>query len=282
MLEVDDAETVGRRTDHDGARAIAEQHAGRAIGVVDDARHDVGAHRQRVAMRPGRHHMRRRRQRVGEARAGRAQIEAPRRSAPILSCSRHAVLGNIMSGVVVPTTMKSMSCGVRPACAIALERRLLRQIRRGHAGIHHVALADAGALENPLVAGIDQLFEILVREQTRRNVGREPADLRSSKSPLCSPQTPSGCSHSEVVVGQRRCHAPPGRAIEKSYLNQERLVDIFDGVFFFADRRGDAVDADRPAAELVDDRPQQLPIDLVESMLVDLEQLQRVGRHRLR
>ena len=32
---------------------------------------------------------------------------------------------------------------------------------------------------------------------------------------------------------------------------------------------------DRPAAELVDDRPQQLAIDLVEAVLVDLEQLQR-------
>ncbi len=42
------------------------------------------------------------------------------RVAPILCCSRHAVLGNIMSGVVVPTTMKSMSAGLRPACAIAL------------------------------------------------------------------------------------------------------------------------------------------------------------------
>ena len=34
-------------------------------------------------------------------------------------------------------------------------------------------------------------------------------------------------------------------------------------------------EADRAAAELVDDRPQQPPIDLVEAVLVDLEQLQR-------
>ena len=32
-------------------------------------------------------------------------------------------------------------------------------------------------------------------------------------------------------------------------------------------------DADRAAAELVDDRPQQLAVDLVEAVLVDLEQL---------
>ena len=35
------------------------------------------------------------------------------------------------------------------------------------------------------------------------------------------------------------------------------------------------VEADRAAAELVDDRPQQLAIDFVEPVLVDLEQLQR-------
>jgi hypothetical protein len=39
--------------------------------------------------------------------------------APIFACSLHAVLGKIVSGVVVPTTMKPMSRGVRPASAMA-------------------------------------------------------------------------------------------------------------------------------------------------------------------
>ena len=43
-------------------------------------------------------------------------------------------------------------------------------------------------------------------------------------------------------------------------------------------RRGEAGDPDRTAAELVDDRPQQPAIDLVEAVLVDLEQLQRALR----
>ena len=121
VREIDDAAAVGRRAHDDRARAVAEQHARRAIGVVDDARHDVGADGQRVLCVPAADHVSGRRQRVGEPRARGAEIEAPgacrRRSCP---GRRHAVLGNIMSGVVVPTTMKSMSCGVRPACAIAL------------------------------------------------------------------------------------------------------------------------------------------------------------------
>ena len=67
-----------RRRHDDRSGAVAEQHAGRAILVVDDARHHVGADDQRVLVRAARHHLARRRQRVGERRAGRAQVESPR------------------------------------------------------------------------------------------------------------------------------------------------------------------------------------------------------------
>ena len=46
-------------------------------------------------------------------------LDPQAREAPILCWTSAAVLGNIMSGVVVPTTRKSMSPGVRPAFAIA-------------------------------------------------------------------------------------------------------------------------------------------------------------------
>src|SRR5215467_14226489 len=71
-----------------------------------------------------------------------------------------------------------------------------------------------------------------------------------------------------------RRHASARRPVQKAVLNQERLVDVFDGVLLFADRGGNAADADGTAAELVDDRPQQLPVDFVEPVLVDFEHLQ--------
>ena len=83
-----------------------------------------------------------------------------------------------MSGVVVPTTMKSMSCGVSPACAIALSAASFARSDVATPGIDDVALANARALKNPLVGRVDQLLEIFVREQTRRDVGREAADFR--------------------------------------------------------------------------------------------------------
>ena len=66
-----------------------------------------------------------------------------------------------MSGVVVPTTMKSMSFGVSPACAMALSDGFLREIGRGDARIDDVSLANAGALKNPFVDRVDQPLKIL-------------------------------------------------------------------------------------------------------------------------
>ena len=106
------------------------------------------------------------------------------RAAPILFCTRHAVLGNNMSGVTVPTMMRSMSCGVSPARSIACGRRFLRQVRRRHARIDDVPLADAGALHDPFVRGLDQLLEIGVGQQARRHVGRQALDLSSQNNPL--------------------------------------------------------------------------------------------------
>src|SRR5215469_809715 len=82
----------------------------------------------------------------------------------------------------------------------------------------------------------------------------------------------------EVAVRAFSRHASAGRPVQKAVLDQKRLVDVFDGVLLFADRGGDAPDADGTAAELVDDRTQQLAVDLVESVLVDFEHLQ--GRTR--
>src|SRR6185436_17082718 len=53
------------------------------------------------------------------------------------------------------------------------------QVRRGDARIDDVALADAGALKDPFVVGLDQLFEVGVGEHSRRDVRREAGDART-------------------------------------------------------------------------------------------------------
>src|SRR3990170_5300183 len=58
----------------------------------------------------------------------------------------------------------------------------------------------------------------------------------------------------EVLVCQGGREAAARGAVEVTALEEERLVDVFDRLPFFADRGGERVDADRAAAEFVDDR----------------------------
>ena len=100
-----------------------------------------------------------------------------------------------MSGVVVPTMMTPMSSGVDAGLRDRLDRRLLREVGRRHARIDDVALADAGALQDPLVVGVDHPLEIVVGQQPRRHVGGEPADADRPQ-----PRTPEA----PAFVGRRR------------------------------------------------------------------------------
>ena len=64
-----------RRLDQHRAGAVAEQHAGRAVGVVDDRRHLVGADHDDLARGAGLDELLRDRQRIEEARARRLHVE---------------------------------------------------------------------------------------------------------------------------------------------------------------------------------------------------------------
>lgn len=78
VQEVDDVRfTLSGRRQHDRARAIAEQHARRTIGEIDDARHHVGSDRKRVINRAGPNHLGGHRERVGKPGARRPEIESP-------------------------------------------------------------------------------------------------------------------------------------------------------------------------------------------------------------
>ena len=122
---------ASRRHEHDGAGAVAEQHARAAIVPVEDARIDLGADDQRVARhaaaRPSGRRARARRRSRSTPPARRTP--APPR-APSFACRMHAVDGKIMSGVVVATMMRSTSRGAMPAAASACARRVQREVGR--------------------------------------------------------------------------------------------------------------------------------------------------------
>ena len=79
-----------------------------------------------------------------------------------------AVAGKVLSGVEVASTIRSMSSGVRPALASAARAARLAQRRRRLVVGRDVALADAGALDDPLVGGLDHAFEIGILHDAAR------------------------------------------------------------------------------------------------------------------
>ena len=97
--------------------------------------------------------------------------------APILSCTRHAVEGNIMSGVTVPTMMTSTSVGCDAARGQAFFCGLNADVADAQSLGEHVPLADTGPLDDPLVVGVDHLFEVLIGENLGGNVGAERRNL---------------------------------------------------------------------------------------------------------
>ena len=108
------------RFKHDGAGAIAEQHAGAAIVPVENSRECLGADHQRALERAGAQEIVGGGKREDEPRAhrlqveGRAVVDAERRSAP-----RPRSAGKVLSGVEVASTIRSIDCASIPALASA-------------------------------------------------------------------------------------------------------------------------------------------------------------------
>src|SRR5438552_2779982 len=76
-----------------------------------------------------------------------------------------------------------------------------------------------------------------------------------------------------VRLGSR--NTPAGCALQKSILHEERLVHFLDRFDIFAYGSRYRSNADRPAIELLDDRLEYACVHIVQTKLIDIEQLQR-------
>src|SRR5438270_265790 len=77
-------------------------------------------------------------------------------------------------------------------------------------------------------------------------------------------------------------HPPSGRPLEHAELQQERLVDVLDGLRFLTDADGERGEADGPAAEAPAHGVENGAVDLVEAVLVDTEESEARMRRRFR
>ena len=79
-------------------------------------------------------------------------------------------------------------------------------------------------------------------------------------------------AQAEVLARRRRRHPAARRAHEQALLDEERLVHVLDRLGLLADADGQRRQPDRAAAELLAQRGEDGPVDLVEPALVDAEQ----------
>ena len=77
-----------------------------------------------------------------------------------------------------------------------------------------------------------------------------------------------------MLVGGRHGDAAAGRAGEQALLDEERLVHVLDRLGLLADADRQRRQPDRAAAELLAERAEDRPVDLVEPAVVDAEHLQ--------
>src|SRR6185437_6201457 len=98
----------------------------------------------------------------------------------------------------------------------------------------------------------------------------------------CVPETgrlwPAAIGDAEVLIGKACRDASTRGAGKETQLQEIWLVDILDGLNFFAGARRQCLDAYRPTVELFDDRAQDITITRIKSTLIYLQRGQRQAR----
>ena len=94
--------------------------------------------------------------------------------------ARDAAEERILDALLPQPKMMGFSTDPEPGARDRLSGGLGRQIGRRDARLDDVSFSDAGPLQNPLIARLDQLLEIGVGENARWNVGGEAGNARTA------------------------------------------------------------------------------------------------------
>ena len=85
---------------------------------------------------------------------------------------RTAVAGKVRSGVAVAQMTRSMSTGSMPARTSAWREAAMPRSDVSSPVVGDVALLDAGALDDPFVAGVDDAGEIVIGHHALGQIAR--------------------------------------------------------------------------------------------------------------
>ncbi len=175
--------------EHHRAGAVAEQHAGAAVAPVDHARQGFGTHHQRALRGPAAHELVGDPQRVEETRAGRVDVEggAAVGAQAVLQQARGAGEDDVGRG---RAEHDQVDVGGDDAGGLhRAQRRLEGEVAGGLARQRDMALADAGARADPLVAGVDAPGELVVAEHVVGQVAAGAGDACVGHAPSRGPLT---------------------------------------------------------------------------------------------
>ena len=78
-----------------------------------------------------------------------------------------------------------------------------------------------------------------------------------------------------MLIGQFGSHTSTWGTLDETFHDEERLIDILDGTSILANGRSDGVETDRTTLELIDNGEQDLVVNLIKTILVDIEGFER-------
>ena len=168
---------LGHRLQHQCPGAVAEQDAGAAIVPVENAREGLGADHQSGARLPEPQRIVGGGERKDKPGAHRLDVEgrAPVHPQPRLHLGRGRREGVVRGGGRQNDQIEIAA--VHAGAVERLLRRAHREIGGQLSGCGHAALADAGALADPRVGGVEAGGQIVVGHDPRGQIGAAPDDL---------------------------------------------------------------------------------------------------------
>ena len=233
------------------AGAVAEEDARATVERVDEAREGLGADDEHVLEVAAGEHRRADDQLVDEPGASGVEVERAAMDAERRRRRRHRCAGSSCSGVAVATTRRSIASGVRPACLIAAAPASIARLAVVSPGAGDATFTDAGALDDPLVGGVDaRSRSALVSRCSGRAVphpamhGRACSGHAQPGDRLALAETLTGVDeHADQSAAERAADGRRGaRAIEEADgladVDEVALVEIVEGTEH-ADGRGD-------------------------------------------
>ncbi len=170
VLEIDDAFIRTGGLKQDGSCAVAKEHTGGPILIVQNGRHRVAADHQHFLVRARTNELRAHGQRVSKSGARRGQVKTPRffRADTFLHQAGGGGKKHVRGDAGEHNEFDLR--GIRPGLRQHRLCSFRGHVRGGRAIFHDVAFADAGARADPFVIRFNDFLQVRVGHHLGRNV----------------------------------------------------------------------------------------------------------------